>query len=282
MVVISCFGLKYRPGLTGLWLLAVFCVLTCSDHAGSETLHHQDMPASSKSFDMITTRHPATRLPAGIDASPLPNYQGDFVSLGLGGIWRRPPGSGSFARADITDTAPAADCSRKAIIYYAERAPANFEKDKKGLLYGVTTHTPETNVWGLPGFNSCALVVYAILKQAGCSWVKRTANAKALYDSVYDQGWRPPEKQEAGCLVAWNSRWKGTKARIGQGEHRQKTKTGGVLFRHVGITTGSWMAVDNNSVLSRPTSFITFRPIVYEPPLFLCPPEQAAAPGGAK
>jgi hypothetical protein len=40
----------------------------------------------------------------------------------------------------------------------------------------VQTHSPETRIatksWYMPGFNSCALVFYAILKKAGCGWAR--------------------------------------------------------------------------------------------------------------
>ena len=164
---------------------------------------------------------------------------------------------------------PAADCSREAIVHYAWQAPVVFEKGKKGLLYGVETHTPATRGGSRPGFNSCALVVYAILKKAGCGWLKYTADAKAVYDMALARGWRPTDKQEGGCIVGWNSRWDGKRPAIGIGESRR------VLFRHVGITTGSWLSVDNTGFLSRPLPFITWRPYRYSQPMFLCPPPEA-------
>ena len=169
---------------------------------------------------------------------------------------------------------PAPDCSRKALIYYANQAPAKFEREKRGLLYGVRTHTPATRVRDMPGYNSCALVVYAILKRAGCKWVRRTASAKSIYDQAWRAGWRPATEQNGGCLVAWNSRFKGSYPRIGRGVHRDPTKRGGVYNRHLGITTSAWMSVDNTSYRSAPSAFTVVRPFRYEPPLYLCPPEQ--------
>jgi len=216
------------------------------------------------------------RLPPQIDVSPLPNYKGDFVSLGLSGEWRKPDGRKPFVGAQtLASQEPAADCSRQAIIHFASQAPYLFEKDKQGLLYGVETHTPETRISGMPGFNSCALVVHAILKKAGCDWAKYSANAKAVYDMAAGRGWRPTDRQEPGCLVAWNSKWKGKRERIGQ--QRRGGGKAGTLFRHLGITTGSWISVDNTSFLSRPTPFLTWRPIRYDPPFFLCPAEPSAA-----
>ena len=116
-----------------------------------------------------------------------------------------------------------------------------------------------------------AIVVHAILKRAGCSWAKYTASAKAVYDMAYAAGWRPSATQSAGCLVAWNSRWKGKRPRIG----RDQPRSAKVSSRHLGITTGSWMAVDNTSYLSRPSAYITLRPVRYEWPIFLCPPDKA-------
>lgn len=222
------------------------------------------------------------RVPAGIDASPPPAYTGDFISLGADGIWSgstQPP----IAYAQTTNgpsADPAPDCSTEAIVHYARKAPSAFEAGKKGLLYGVKTHTPETKVttryWDMPGFNSCALVVYAILKQAGCPWAKYTANAREIYDMAYKGGgWRPAEKQRAGCMVAWNSRNAGGRDRIGVAQ--KQAKPGTTAYRHVGITTGEWLSVDNNSLLSRPTTYFTFRPITYTPPIFLCPPGAAGA-----
>jgi hypothetical protein len=221
-----------------------------------------------------------SRVPPAVDASPLPNYSGDYVSLGAEGRWHRPLGAlaSLYSFAQAADQ-PQADCSPEAIVHYAQRAPGVFEAEKNGLLYGVRTHTPATRLttryWDMPGFNSCALVVYAILKRAGCQWARYTANAKAIYDMASRRGgWRPSETQRGGCLVAWNSRWKGSRARIGT---TQKQTTGGsTLFRHVGIATGSWLSVDNSSWRSRPRTFITFRPVFYEPPIFLCPPAEGS------
>jgi hypothetical protein len=206
-----------------------------------------------------------------VDVSPLPNYKGDFVSAGLDGEWRKPASAPQFIGAASAGPAdPPADCSRASIIHYATQAPAVFEKEKKGLLYGVETHTAATRVKNVPGFYSCALVVYAVLKRAGCDWVKYTPDARAIYDMAAAKGWRKAARQEGGCIVAWNSRQQGSRGRIG----RDETKRGGVLFRHVGITTGGWMSVDNTSFLSRPQEFFTWRPWRYEWPIFLCPPAE--------
>lgn len=216
-----------------------------------------------------TPRISPKQLRKDVDVSPPPNYKGDFVSMGLDGEWRKPANAPQLIGAATAAPAePPADCSRGSIVHYASLAPGAFEKDKKGLLYGVETHTAATRVGSIPGFYSCALVVYAILKRAGCDWVKYTPDAKALYDMVAAKGWRRAESQEAGCVVAWNSRWEGKRGRIGRDENRR----GGVLFRHVGVTTGGWMAVDNTSFLSRPQQFFTWRPYRYEGPIFLCPP----------
>ncbi|MGH1351404.1 MAG: hypothetical protein ACRBBN_11440 [Methyloligellaceae bacterium] len=207
------------------------------------------------------------------DISPVPNYRGSYISLGAT-YWRKPAYRtfiGAASAGAVFKNAPPANCSTKSIVYYAERAPAKFQLEKKGLLYGVRTHTPATRVDNIPGYNSCALVVHAILKKAGCRWARRTANAKTIYDQAYRAGWRPTTTQRAGCIVAWNANSKGFRARIGKGIHRKKGQSRGVAYRHVGITTGAWMAMDNSSIFSRPSSFITTRPIRYEAPLFLCP-----------
>ncbi len=230
-------------------------------------------PDGSETFRAIVRAHAGD--PAHADASPLPNYRGHFVSMSGIGQWRRPTNVIHFVRATtVGETPPTANCSNDAVVYYATRAPKDFKKKQKGLLYGVRTHTAATRVRDMPGYNSCALVVYAILKRAGCRWVKRTANARSMYDMAYKHGWRPTETQRAGCLVAWNSRFDGKLPRIGRGTHRDPARKSGVLYRHLGITTGAWMAVDNTSVLSEPTAYITSRPIRYETPLFLCPAEQ--------
>jgi hypothetical protein len=221
-------------------------------------------------------RRAMARIPATIDVSPLPDMQGDFVSQGADGAWRRPGGSSMFLYSQMMGGSEAApqDCSRESIIAYARAAPSAFDPGKKGLLYGVQTHTPETRIatkyWDMPGFNSCALVVYAILKKAGCGWARYTANAKEIYDMAHKAGWQPTDTQEGGCMVAWNSKWGGTRARIG--DRQKQSPRGSTRFRHVGITTGTWLSVDNSSWLSRPTTFFTIRPISYEPPIFLCPP----------
>jgi hypothetical protein len=238
--------------------------------AAVDVLHAQgEMPDDDARLKALT------RLPGSFDASPLPKYKGDFVSIDAAGNWHRAPDNPAVvygSTAGSTDVKQ--DCSPEAIIHYATRAPSEFDYEKKGLLYGVRTHTPATRLitryWDMPGFNSCALVVYAILKKAGCGWAKHTANAKAIYDMAYRAGWKPTRSQRGGCMVAWNSRWEGDRARIGT--RQKQTKNGSTAFRHVGITTGSWLSVDNSSWRSRPTRYLTFRPIVYEAPFFLCPP----------
>jgi hypothetical protein len=213
------------------------------------------------------------------DISPLPNYKGDFVSVGGDGAWNTPVTERKMlGAAALSPEPPAADCSRVAIVHYAKEAPGAFEAGNGGRLYGVQTHTPETRIttryWDMPGANSCALVVYAILKKAGCGWVRYTADAKAIYNQAYAAGWKPSETQEGGCMVAWNSRSDGPRSRIG--DVQKQARSGTTLYRHVGIATGSWLSVDNTSWLGRPTRFFTFRPIIYESPIFLCPPADTA------
>jgi hypothetical protein len=245
------------------------------------------LPASSQDTPKLPdantrdaiARKALTKVPPHIDASPLPRYKGDFVSLGADGLWNRSAEGTNFLTSEMAgNQGPAADCSREAIVHYAKVAPSAFEGDKQGLLYGVKTHTPETRVktryWDMPGFNSCALVVHAILKRAGCGWAKYTADAKAIYDMAYGAGWRPSKAQEGGCIVAWNSRSEGSRSRIG--DRQKQTRRGSTRYRHVGIATGALLSVDNTSWLSRPTSFFTFRPIAYERPIFLCPPGEAS------
>jgi hypothetical protein len=237
----------------------------------------QQLP-DAKTRDAIA-RKALTKVPPHIDVSPLPRSKGDFVSLGADGVWNRPAEGTNFLTADMAgNQGPPADCSREAIVHYAKAAPSAFEGDKQGLLYGVKTHTPETRVktryWDMPGFNSCALVVHAILKRAGCGWAKYTADAKAIYDMAHGAGWRPSTAQEGGCIVAWNSRSEGSRSRIG--DRQKQSRRGRTRYRHVGIATGSLMSVDNTSWLGRPTAFFTFRPITYERPIFLCPPGEAS------
>lgn len=220
-------------------------------------------------------------LPRSYDASPLPKYKGEFVTLGADGFWHEASNAkgavyGSAVQSEKSEDVKA-DCSPEAIVHYALEAPTAFKYKRKGLLYGVKTHTPATRLttrfWDMPGFNSCALVVYAILKRAGCGWARYTANAKAIYDMAYRAGWKPSSRQRGGCIVAWNSRWEGDRARIGS--LQKQVKGGSTAFRHVGITTGSWMSVDNSSWRSRPTRFLTYRPIMYEAPFFICPPPRS-------
>ncbi len=216
--------------------------------------------------------HPPER---GADLSPLPNTKGEFVSAGSDGRWHRPDPQVMVGAVDpaFLKGAPKANCSPEAIVYFAEQAPDAFEANKDGLLYGVRTHTDATRVDDMPGYNSCALVVHAILKKAGCTWAKRTADAKAIYDMAYNEGWRPSDTQEGGCLVAWNSQEPGKRPRIGRGKDAHSDSHPRVLYRHLGIATGRWWSVDNTSFLSRPTAGITYRPFRYESPIFLCPPK---------
>lgn len=244
-------------------------------------------------YYLYQSNHPVLQFEG--DISPLPNYKGEFVSIDGRGHWRKTasrPKSTEFVAAgngpqaqtsnnseqapQTPGVAPEANCSTDAIVYYADQAPLAFDPAKKGLLYGVRTHTSATKVEDMPGYNSCALVAHAILRKAGCKWAKLTADAKAVYDMAWKAGWRPSETQQPGCIVAWNSIEEGWRPRIGKGEHVDKTKKKGVKFRHLGITTGSWIVIDNTSVLSRPSPGITFRPIRYEPPLYLCPVDKTS------
>lgn len=241
----------------------------------------QDKANREQAFKEAPALETLMSLPKSYDASPLPKYKGEFVTLGADGVWHKATNAkgviyGAAAQSEAPEDVKA-DCSPKSIVHYAKAAPDVFEYDKKGLLYGIKTHTPATRLttrfWDMPGFNSCALVVYAILKRAGCRWARYTANAKAIYDMAYRAGWKPASSQRGGCIVAWNSRWQGTRARIGSTQ--KQVKGGSTAFRHVGITTGSWLAVDNSSWRSRPTRFLTYRPIMYETPFFLCPPSRS-------
>ena len=212
------------------------------------------------------------------DTSPLPGFGGGYVSLGGDGKMHVPSTGAKilgFVQRQETKAPPKANCSREAIIYYARQAPKNFKEDKKGLLFGVRTHTNataiDTPIGRFAGFNSCALVATAILRKAGCRWSKITANAKAVYDAAYRNGWRPTIYQDGGCIVAWNSRWEGKRTRIGRGVHAKTMARNRVLFRHVGVTTGPNISVDNSAITSAPSESYTYRPIMYEPPIYLCP-----------
>ena len=214
---------------------------------------------------------------AEADVSPLPGYVGNFVSGGGEGTIYSPPEPQvmAFVKREEQTTPPKANCSPQSIIYYAKKAPENFRADKKGLLYGVQTYTNatavDTPVGRFAGFNSCALVASSIMRKAGCRWMSITANAKAVYDSAYRNGWRPSERQTGGCIVAWNARWEGKRPRIGRGDHSKAMAKNKVMFRHVGVTTNDGISVDNSGILSAPSETSTYRPIRYEPPIFLCP-----------
>ena len=211
------------------------------------------------------------------DASPLPGYKGNYVSVGGTGEFHKPaePSVMSFVKRDDPNTPPKPDCSPGAIIYYAKKAPGNFQPDKKGKLYGVRTHTNatavDTPIGRFDGFNSCALVASAIMRKAGCRWMKITANAKAVYDMAYSNGWRPTPQQTGGCIVAWNARWEGDRPRIGRGDHSNTMPKNRVMFRHIGVTTDTDISVDNSGIMSEPSESSTYRPIRYEPPIYLCP-----------
>lgn len=256
----------WPPALASLIICIVLIVAAPSGRAQTGTFNLSDDPRLEA----------LANLPGSIDASPMPKYRGDFVSLGADGFWHQAPSAPDAVYGSAGALAKVRrDCSTEAIVHYAVHAPSVFKYEDNGLLYGVRTHTPATRLttryWDMPGFNSCALVVYAILKQAGCGWARYTANAKAIYDMAYRAGWKPAKSQRAGCIVAWNSHWEGSRARIGT--LQKQVKGGSTAFRHVGITTGSWLAVDNSSWRSRPTRFLTYRPLVYEAPFFLCPPQ---------
>ena len=211
------------------------------------------------------------------DVSPVPNNAKNFISSGDGSKIINTAESQvlGFVQREDPNLPPKANCSRKAIIYYAKKAPENFKEARKGLLFGVRTHTNataiNTPIGRFAGFNSCALVASAIMRKAGCRWMSITANAKSVYDAAYRVGWRPTLYQDGGCIVAWNARWEGERPRIGRGVHAKLLPKNRVMFRHVGVTTGSNMSVDNSGITSRPSESSTYRPIRYEPPIYLCP-----------
>ena len=247
-------------------LIAAGALLITLDPQGTQSLSDSE-------------KKPLAPLPdSEADLSPTPNYKGEGVFAGHDGKWIRPTSQFMVGAADQsvppeTPSEPEANCSPDAIVYYAEKAPDVFNMAKGGLLYGVKTHTADTRVNDMPGYNSCALVVHAILRRAGCKWAKWTQDAKAIYDIAYDNGWRPSDTQEGGCLVAWNSQEPGSRPRIGRGKDVSKDRPRRVLYRHVGIATGSWWSIDNTSYFSRPSAGITYRPFRYDPPIFLCPPK---------
>lgn len=240
-------------------------------------------PQGAQTSDADTAQEPPPLPQSEADLSPLPNYKGEGVSAGYDGKWIRPSSQFMIGAADQStppDTSPEPEpnCSRKAIVYYAEKAPDVFNAEKRGLLYGIKTHTADTRVNDMPGYNSCALVVHAILRRAGCKWAKWTQDAKAIYDMAYKNGWRPSDTQEGGCIVAWNSQEPGNRPRIGRDKDAAKDRPRKVLYRHVGIATGSWWSIDNTSYLSRPSGGITYRPFRYDDPIFLCPPKPTSEP----
>lgn len=168
-------------------------------------------------------------------------------------------------------TTQPAPCSREAIRLAALDAPWAFEANDHGRLYGVSMWREETRVGWFRGYNACPLVVSAVLRHAGCAWVPETMNAKLLFDTVAASGWQREAKAVPGCLLAWNSRWRGPWARLGAAEHAAKSH--GVLYRQLGISLGSWLSMDNSSFLGRPIVFPIDRPLNYEAPIILCPPE---------
>lgn len=178
----------------------------------------------------------------------------------------------SSADAATSSDGPGRACSRERIAHFARNAVLEFDYGRDGLLYGVATHVHRTRVGEMPGYNSCPLVASAILRRAGCAWLPPTENAEALYDRLRKRGWKPADRQDGGCFVVWNSRWKGPWSRVGDDQSAAASATEGVLYRQVGVTVNSWLAVDNFSLLSRPTMFFLWRPVNYHAPSFLCPP----------
>ena len=258
-----------RLGLCGFILSLVLVLPTLVTKAGETK--PDPVATNSKVQKTASNKQEA---PTDIDASPLPAGKGAFVSLDAGSQLNNIEKKSGFVQAGLfSKIAPPANCSPESIIYYAERAPESFDNAKNGTLYGVKTHISATRVGEIEGYNACALVAHAILKRAGCSWARYTASAKALYDMAWKKGWRPSRLQKAGCIVAWNSRAEGWRPRIGRGIHKSDASAKKVRFRHIGITTGTWMAMDNTSLSGRPSAGVTLRPIRYEAPMFLCPPK---------
>ncbi|MDX2258594.1 MAG: hypothetical protein NW205_06710 [Hyphomicrobiaceae bacterium] len=163
-------------------------------------------------------------------------------------------------------------CSKASIAAAATSAPWAFESGRSGRLYGIKTHRAQTAVGWFPGYNSCPLVVFAILREAGCTELAETGNAGALFDALQATGWRQAEKPEAGCVLGWNALAEGPWPPLTAAPSAQEGRS--VAYRQLGIAVSSWLAVDNAAFIGRPVPFPIARPLHYEAPVVLCPPER--------
>lgn len=163
--------------------------------------------------------------------------------------------AGSFSFA-------ADDCSAQAIIQATNRAYKE-QPDTQGKLWGTQLCTKDTKgsakVAGklvtFNCFNSCALVVSAILKEAGCQ-VNVTSSASSIWNALRrlklektgQNAFMPSERQRAGCVIGMNSNQTGGKDRLVlPGKSGPK-----VAFRHVAIATSGSGYIDNYSLTNTP------------------------------
>ena len=160
-------------------------------------------------------------------------------------------------------------CSASRIVHFASIAQNSVQN---GRLWGHRICDSATKAHGYLCYNGCARVVSSILRKAGCH-VSYTSSASAVWNRM-KRYFEPSPRQRAGCIIGFNSRNTGRAGRLSLPGHGG----GSVAFRHVAIAVGSWSYVDNESRANRLT-IATNRGfgklvdrVVYEAPLFLCPP----------
>lgn len=187
--------------------------------------------------------------------------------------------AGAILSLSVASTSQAANCSARDITAAANQALAQ-QTDSAGKLWGTQICNSATTANGFKCYNSCALVVSAILKKAGCP-VSITASASGLWDKVRGlkiggkKAFEASEKQHAGCVIGMNSSKTG-----GQGRLTLPGKSGpNVAFRHVAIATGKRSYIDNYSRTNTPkidnnspldiTSYVDA--YQYDDFIYLCP-----------
>ncbi len=164
------------------------------------------------------------RFQAAADGSATTALMGDFLGARVGGA-----GSGSGVASRVYNA--------------ARRAPSNVSyKNGDAHVFGHRTWTPATAKNGYPGYNSCARVASAILKEAGVNVPMRNQVVQLERD-LQGRGWKKVEVDEIkkGDVVIWKQNQSGAN-HIGF-----YTGYGLNLHRGFGQTT-----VDNFSVTGEP------------------------------
>lgn len=111
---------------------------------------------------------------------------------------------GDFLGARVSGTRSSGGVASR-VYETARRAPSNVTyKNGNAHVFGHRTWTPGTAKNGMPGYNSCALVASAILKEAGVD-VPMRSQVVRLESDLQGRGWKKVDvsKIKKGDVVIW-------------------------------------------------------------------------------